>query len=164
MKINFTNKQYGNLLKLVYLGNWVANATRIDDQDKQLDALEGYIFSFAKDFGLSEYADTDDPEMTYPTRQFEERSGVQELIEEYDDDTFWEELPERLGERDLLEQHSTSELEQMDLNERIHKLYANIGKWMDEFETHGITRLRAVNMTMRTQAADDEATDTSPKK
>lgn len=79
MKINFTKKQYQDLLRLVYLGNWMANANRTEDEIKSLNELEGYIFSFAKDFGMRRWADTDDPEMTYPTRHFEEESGVEKL-------------------------------------------------------------------------------------
>lgn len=83
MKIPFTKKQYENLLKLVYLGNWVANANRTDDRIEKYEEMESYIFSFAKDFGMERWADYTSPDKTvFPTRWFEEESGVDELYKE----------------------------------------------------------------------------------
>jgi hypothetical protein len=156
MKINFTKKQYEDLLKLVYLGNWVVNAHKVNIEPDNFDQLEGYVFSFAKDFGLDNYADTDDPTMVYPTGQFEDETAVQDIISEYDDATFWEELGDQLGERDFYEKYSESEIQKMDFNERIIKLYDHMEKWSEEFEKHGVARLRAVGMTMKTEAESDK--------
>ena len=149
MKINFTKKQYENLLKLVYLGNWMANANRVDDKLQSLDELEGYIFSFAKEFGMEWWADTDNPKMTYPTRYFEEESGVKDCIDEYNEEGFWDELPDRLGERDFFDTYSEEELQKMDREERFTKRMECIVRWEKEFEKHGIARLRAIDMTMQ---------------
>ena len=53
MKIEFTKEQYENLIKSVYLGNWLVNAIRSgrkgDEHIKEFDKIEQYVF--AKDFG-----------------------------------------------------------------------------------------------------------------
>lgn len=160
MKINFTKKQYEDLLKVVYLGNWVANANKVRREPDSFDHLEGHVFSFAKDFGMDNYADADDPDMVYPTRQFEEESRVQKMISEYDEETFWDELGDQLGERDFHEKYSEEDLEKMDPDERITKLYNYIEQWGEEFEKYGVSRLRAVHMTMQTKTeSENESKD-----
>jgi hypothetical protein len=142
MKINFTKKQYEDLLKLVYLGNWMANAHRVEGEIERLNELESYVFSHAEEFGMERWADTDDPDTTYPTRYFEEESGVEELREEYDGEIFWEKLPDRLGARDFDEQYTKEEREAMDPQQRMIAFYEKVGKWEEELEKHGLKRLR----------------------
>lgn len=151
MKINFTKKQYEDLLKLVYMGDWMTNANRTEDHTERFEELESYLFSFAKDFGLEEYADADDPGRVYPSRLFEEEIGLRELIDEYDNETFWDELPDHLGERDFFEKFTKEEIEAMDPEKLFMERMECIINWEKEFEEHGIERLRAVNMTMRTE-------------
>ena len=49
--IGLTRKQFKALLKVVYLGNWVANAYRTEDMQKEYERIEDYIFSLAPQFG-----------------------------------------------------------------------------------------------------------------
>jgi hypothetical protein len=151
MKIHFTKKQYEDLLKLVYLGNWMANANRVEDKFKNMDELEGYVFSHAKEFGMERWADTDDPDMTYPTRYFEEESGVEELIDDYDDENFWDELSDRLGERDFAERYSEKEREVMERVKYMSTLFEAVARWEEELEQYGLTRLRVLDMTLQTK-------------
>ena len=59
MKINFTKKQYKQLLDLVYLGEWTANSSKeADERNEEYSALFRYICSFAKEFGLDELKGT----------------------------------------------------------------------------------------------------------
>ena len=77
MKIKLTKKQYKNLLKLVYLGNWMVNSIRSgnegDERIKKYDEIEQYIFSFAKEAGLKKYIEFDKEfNQFFPTPEFEE--------------------------------------------------------------------------------------------
>lgn len=143
MQIEFNKKQYENLLKLVYLGNWMANAHRADDRIEKFEELEHYIFSFAKDFGFPKYADA---EMVgdgkfYPTRKFEEETEVHDLHDDYDNETFWHEIADRLSRRDFVRKYSMGEYKNMDTEERFEKMQEFDDKWDDEFEEYGIERL-----------------------
>ena len=135
------------MLKLVYLGNWLANAQRDgspeNPQKEEYEKLEDYIFSFAKQFGLDEWVDDENATEGnfFPTREFEEGTDVQELIEEYDEETFWDELIDRLGDRDFYRQYSKDEILKMTQKERFEKLYEFIDKWTDEINENGIERL-----------------------
>ena len=60
MEIKLTKEQYENLLKLVFMGSWMANAFRVKDTVKKFEELEDYIYSFAKDFGLENYVEYDE--------------------------------------------------------------------------------------------------------
>lgn len=143
MKIGLTKEQFEALLKLVYLGNWLANANRVDDKKKEYEEIEDYIFSFAKQFGFDEYVDDEEAEKGkfYPTRKFEEEIDIQELIDEYDEETFWDELIDRLGERDFYQYYSQDEIQKMTQEERFGKICEFEEKWGEEFEKYGIERL-----------------------
>ena len=150
-KIELAKDQFEALLKLVYLGNWLANAQRDGSKEnphlEEYKAIENYIFSFAKQFGLDEYVDDEEAASGkfYPTRMFEEETDVQKLIEEYDDETFWDELINSLGDRDFFKQYSKDEIQKMSQEERFEKLYKFIDKWADEINNHGIERLKIMN-------------------
>lgn len=146
-KIELTREQFLTLLKLVYLGNWMANAHRTgsaeDPQKKDYEDIEHLIFSYAKKFGFDRYVDDEDgiEGRFYPTSYFEEETDVDDLHQEYDEETFWDELANRLGERDLFRHYTEEEIQKMSREERMSKLYEFIDKWSDEINEHGIERL-----------------------
>lgn len=142
MKINFTKKQFENLLKLVYLGNWMANAYRTDDIIKKYEELENYVFSFAKEFGFAEYVDDElaDEGKFFPTRVFEE-TDVNELHDEYDDETFWDEILDRLTDRDFVRKYGIEAIKKMSSEERWEKMGEFEEKYAEEMEKYGIERL-----------------------
>ena len=104
MEIKFTKEQYENLMKLVYLGNWMINAIRTDDRVKKYDEIKHYIFSFAKDAGLDRYIDYDEKSgKYYPSIELEEDAEIEQYMDDYNDENFWEELIHNLARRDLIE-------------------------------------------------------------
>ena len=140
MKIEFTKDQFKNLIKLIYLGNWMINAFRTEDIVKEFEDLEGYIYSFAKEAGLDKYAIYDkESKKYYPTSALEEE--VDQYIDEYKDETFWEELIYRLGGRDFVEKYGVEAIKKMTWEERIKKEHPFIEKYADEFEKNGIANL-----------------------
>lgn len=157
MKINITKKQYWDLLRATYMADWMANAICEADmkQDKGIKEIRNFVFSFAKDFGYEKYAEYDDYLKDYvATLDLDDEPEVRELIDRYDEHSFWEEATELLGERDYFEKYTKEELETMTHEERIDKLWECEAKWGEEFEKHGIDRLRVVDMKMRTEKED----------
>lgn len=69
---------------------------------------------------------------------------VEEMIEEFEDDMFWERLETDLAHRDLEENHG-EDLKKMgdekkaDLHDRYHE------KWAQEFEKNGLKRLDIID-------------------
>ena len=144
MKINFSKKQFENLIKLVYLGNWMINAIRVGDEKiKKYDEIEQYIYSFAKDFGLEKYIEFSKKyNKFFPARELEEGTDVEQYREEYDNETFWEDLIDRLTRRDFIKKYGEGTVKKMSLEERIEKEYPFEEKYRNEFEKNGIENLK----------------------
>src|SRR5918996_4982633 len=96
MNISFTPEQYKSLLMLTYLGSWMVNAHKIDP-DKTFDDLAQYIYSFVQSFGIKDLVESTGDGKHYPTKEFDELA--EEYLDEYDSETFWDELIDRLADR-----------------------------------------------------------------
>lgn len=142
--IPFTKKQFIALLKAVYLGNWMANAWRTSDIQKDYENIEDYIFSLAPLFGLEKYMDhaESDGNRYYPTNEFEEKTDVHKLHDAYDEETFWDELTDRLGTRDFYEKYSKDEIQKMTKDEWFIKLHECIDVISEELSDFGLERIR----------------------
>ena len=143
--ISFTRDQYRALLKVVYLGNWMANAHRGPDEELgEYRAIADYLFSLAPTFGLEKYIDRHEAEHGHydPTRFFEESTGVHRLHHEYDEEVLWDELAEELGRRDMHKRYTPEQIAAMTQDEWFKKLSALIDAYDEEFITHGIERLK----------------------
>ena len=146
MEIKLTKEQYENLLKLVYLGNWMINAIRSgaegDERIKKYDEIEQYIFSFAKEAGLEKYIEFDKRyNKFFPTREFDEDPEIEQYLEDYDNEVFWQELADRLGTRDFIRKYGKEAIEKMDQEERFLKEQEFIIKYEEEFEKNGLANL-----------------------
>ncbi|MEW6274878.1 MAG: hypothetical protein AB1556_07160, partial [Bacillota bacterium] len=93
MEINFTKQEYELLLEVLYIADWILNAFSEDRENDRYKKLGQKILACAKEFGLGNFVrwDPDFQEYDY-TREFEEKSPVMEFIEEFEEDTFWNEL------------------------------------------------------------------------
>lgn len=144
MKINFTKAEYRLLLDLVSLGSWVltSNDTEKDLRKKKHEEVVQKVFSHAKEFGCEKLIMYDQKfHKYYETKEYDE-SEKDEFIEEYDENIFWNELINRLAERDFLKKHGLERAKEMSLEERIKENIKYECKWADEFEAHGIDRLK----------------------
>ncbi len=145
MKIHITKKQYESLAKIVYLGNWMANANRDGSPEDphllEYEEIYDYIFSLALQFGFS---DTFECDMEFNDDFVQQEVG--QLHEEYDENTFWDELPDRLGVRDFYRTYSPEERKKMTEEEHFMKMQDCIIKWENEFEKYGVERLGVVEI------------------
>ncbi|PIZ74793.1 hypothetical protein COY07_00120 [Candidatus Peregrinibacteria bacterium CG_4_10_14_0_2_um_filter_43_11] len=142
MKINITKKQYALLIKMLYLGDWMINAIKLpDDRNREVDEFFSYILSFAKEFGMEDMTDEDEGEFS-ASRELDEDDLVQESMEAYNEETFWDELIDRLAERDFHRKYSTAEIRAMkDWIERAGHTDEFRDKYAEEFEKNGLDRL-----------------------
>ncbi|OGZ97078.1 MAG: hypothetical protein A3B34_03075 [Candidatus Sungbacteria bacterium RIFCSPLOWO2_01_FULL_54_21] len=146
--IVLTRRQFLALLKAVYLGNWVANAYRdggpLDPLAEEYEGILHLVFSQAPRFGLEKYASREpgSDDAHHPTRLFEEGTDVRAVLDAHEDAVFWEELAERLGERDFHAMHTEEMAAGMAEDESMHRHHESIDRYEDEFANHGIDRLR----------------------
>lgn len=147
MQITFSKEQYKNLVRLVYLGNWMINAIHSggkgDKQIEKYNEIEQLIFSSAKEAGLEHWVEYDEESKEFfPTRRFDEDKETNKYREEYNNHTFWEELFYNLVERDMTELYGQDYVEKMSFKERIEKEEPFRRKYDKELEEYGIERLK----------------------
>lgn len=147
MKINLTKKEYVTLLEMIQVASWMINAHDEGPPKQPYDALEEKILSHAKDFGCGELVQFDQNlGAHFTTRAFEER--VMPFIDEYDDDTFWTELTERLMERDMVRDLGEERYQALSGEERLVKERPYENKYDQEFAEHGLERLEVITGPM----------------
>lgn len=145
MKVNLTRKEYRDLLDVLYIAHWILSAHKVqkDDRIERYDQLEQKFFALSKKMKFENLVHHDAEFDTYfPTREYEETSTAHVFIDEYDNDTFWEELASRLAKRDLLKQMGGPEkLVDMPKEEMMDKLFQLEEFYSDEFTRHGLENL-----------------------
>lgn len=140
MQITFTKEQYETLIKLAYLGELMVNSIRSEDTMSEFDEMLTYLLSFAKDAGHDRYVQFDEDMKGYiPSEKLEEE--LHEYVEDYNNETFWEELVHRLAERDMINQFGAEAVQGMDFEERMEKEQPFLEKYYGEFEKKGIGTL-----------------------
>jgi hypothetical protein len=146
MEIRLSKKQYLCLLKAVragssvfgILGDYVSKEYK--KQSNEIHDLEKYLFSLASEFGAESLTEVFHGELIAS----DEFSGeMQDVMDDYDEQTFWQELEVTLGKRDFENSITEAEIKEMKENngwypDRIHEIYE---KWSSEFEENGVDRL-----------------------
>ncbi|TGL64136.1 hypothetical protein [Leptospira sarikeiensis] len=143
MKIEFTPEQYETLLKSIAISSWMINAFNEGDEELNSYAeLEQYILSFAKEFGKQEFVDYDPADDVYfPTRKFEDQTDIFDIISDYDNELFWDELIHRMARRDFLQEYGESGVATMAIEERIEKEAPYISKYEEIFTNQGLENI-----------------------
>ena len=140
--INFTmtKKNFKLLIEHVFIGNWIINGTKIE-RDETTDDLLNTILSIGKNYNIMgeiEY-DQEHHEYDLPNDKVEE---IMDKIQEYEDDTFWEDLVDKLATRDAIEKNGIKKMEELEHYERMKKIWDEEQKYVKEFEKNGIENLR----------------------
>ena len=144
MQIEFTKEQYRVLLLLTCLGEWMINAHRVDTRDEDATELLNHILKYHKDFGETELVDPEpDKGRFYESKKMDE--WMYHFVDEYDNEVFWDELIERLAERDFLKRYGENGIRKMTTEERLNKFDEFEEKYSCEFENSGLENL---NITM----------------
>lgn len=145
MTIELTDEEFAALLEMAYLGEWMTNAhlATEDDRNTEYEALLSKLFGQAREIGLDEIV-AEDGDRFVPSATFEEGEAVRSVIEDYDDDTFWQEIVDRLATRDVLQRFGERRLEAMSPDERLTLLDEAAERYAKEMEEYGLDRLVVV--------------------
>lgn len=139
VKIELSEKQYKTLLKLVYLGEWVSQSYN-EEPSAIIEEVEQTVYSVSKGTKAENWIELDDKTKRYfPTVDMEEE--MLESIDEYDDYVFWDELVDRLAERDLIKEHGEDKISKMSFEDRLEIEDPIIEQYEEEFSKSGITKL-----------------------
>ncbi len=103
MKLQLTPKEYRRILQMLYLADRVLNGRRDDEpvglRLKCEEALQGFL-GYAEQFGCADLVEQPEEALFNFSAAMPEEPGVSEAINDYDEDTFWQELVTRMAERD----------------------------------------------------------------
>jgi hypothetical protein len=102
------------------------------------------FYSYAEDMGYGNHVKYDtELKRFFPTKEFEETSKYRDFIDEFENDTFWDELLHRLVERDLIKQEGgVKNVMNIDIRERFEKEEPLEKKYATEFEVNGLDNIR----------------------
>ena len=127
MQIDLTKKEFRRLLDMVYIGNWILNATRGQERFADYDEVESLVFARAAIEGMPGLAELYQGEIV-PSRAFVE-GGIHEAIAEYENNVFFDILAEDLARRDM---------DDVPIDESHYaELTSRIDAYIAEFEEHG---------------------------
>ena len=139
IKIELSEEQYKNLLKLVYLGEWVSQSYN-EKPSTAIEEVEQAVYTVSKGTKSENLLELDDKTKRYfPSIDMEEE--MLETIDEYDDNVFWDELVDRLAERDLIKAHGEDKVVKMSFEDRIEEEDPIIEQYEEEFSKNGIDKL-----------------------
>ena len=146
MKLHLTKKEYRALLDLIETGDWIIHS-RDNPSKEDLSthkALMQKILSHAQEMQCDDLVIYDHQfEKYFETREYE-NFIINNYIDPYDEDNFWEELADRLARRDLERQLGEEKLYQMEPVERAQILFEKSVTYENEFEEHGLEYLAIV--------------------
>ena len=148
MNIDLTEKEYRLLLDFVFMANWMVESHHPDGRAgvQEYDMLLQKLYSFAGGMGCEELVHADRETNEYsPTRLYEETTKAFELIEEYNDDTFWDALISRLAERDVYEQIEENRRDTIGIEEYWERSEPIEEAYYEEFRRRALDRLRLVD-------------------
>lgn len=145
MKLELTKEEFERLLQVVYAGNWLINGLREDPLDDFLN-VEQKVFELSREMnGGTELVKWDKKYQQYlPSAKLE--SMMEELIDDYDENLFWNELIQRMAARDILAEKGEDAVEAMDETEENELLHKYSEPYSNAFETHGIRDLKLTSV------------------
>lgn len=146
MRLELTEEQFQSLLKLIYMGKWVADAvehqTDNDQSSKDFAQLEQLIFKEAGKNGFSDWVEVDEESGAYyPSSILDEDKIVAGSIDAYEENCFWDELIDRLCIRDMIANHGIDKIADMTHQERYEKEKELVNRYENEFHDFGLKRL-----------------------
>lgn len=144
MNVEINKNEYKTLLEMLEVASWVLNAHKTEDdpKTKKFRDMEQKFFALGKDMGFPEFFEYDPDVKSYmPTVIYDETIDVFDYIDDYDDNTFWDEFGDRLAYRDLIGQIGEDAFEKMDPSERFSKIEEIRSVYFEEFLENGLERI-----------------------
>jgi hypothetical protein len=142
--IAFEREEVGLLLKLLYSGTFIV-APKDENEDKAINRLIQKVLlstKMAKAFRGIEFNQT--------TNEYELTDSAEEAFsDDFDDfveETFWQELLFRLGQRDIIQEIGEKEYRKMSEDELEEKHEIAEERYREEFDRNGIKNLLLIKL------------------
>ena len=145
MNLNLSNEELRDLIIMTYIAEWVMDSYKIGDDPRttRFKEVEQKLLKLAMEAGLNDLVMYDEQLKTYFPTRFMEEGTAREFIDEYDNETFWDELANRLAVRDFVKRYGSPEAAcHLPLERRLTELGEIEAKYIDEFVAHDLERVR----------------------
>ena len=132
---------------MLYIADWVLHSHELIDErsHKEHEDLYDKIKSYYREMEAEDLIEhSKETDSYYETREYEEKA-LEEFISPYDEEIFWEELVDRLAKRDVFRKIGVKEYNAMELEERIKTMSPVVDRYEDEFERHGLDRVKIMD-------------------
>jgi hypothetical protein len=163
MQIEMTEEEYRDLLDVLHMAEWMmhAHATEKDPATEPYDRVIQKLYAVAKTMGQDDLIEYDaDAREYFATRKFDDTTLSWEFIDDFTEETFWDELIHRLTDRDLSRKVGGNELmDKLSMKERFTLESPIIEKYSKEFEERGLDRLEIVEHFAQAVAKAPETHD-----
>lgn len=150
MELSFSKAELKALVELAVMSDWVMTAHDIEDDERKDPYLQlvQKIYAFAHKNGMKkEIEHLEDIQEYFPAEDWEDKSLAREFITEFEEKTFWDELVEKLAERELNRKLKTdkaaSEQQHIEMFEEFASRYA------EEFAENGIENLDIIKKAVK---------------
>ncbi|MCM3664097.1 hypothetical protein M3204_06765 [Mesobacillus subterraneus] len=137
MRIDLSKDQYLTLVKLLQLGNWPLGMTEADHElVSKAEGLEQYIFSLAKDFEAGDEIYFDKEEDYYYLSE-NLKDTVESIIDEYEEEVFWDQLTHKLATIDLKREIDIN----ASIEQKINRLFQLKARYEKYFLENGLDKI-----------------------
>ena len=152
MNIPFTPEEFRTLLDMIYIADTVIYGYESHDEAKTKACwdVEQKILALARDFGCEDQVQFNNAyKAFYVTREYENTAAAGEFLESYGDNVFWDELVDRLAQRDIERHFTEDELLAMTFDERNAKEEEYRSRYWDDFEKNGLDHVTVTPHPLR---------------
>ncbi len=148
MELKLTKTQLRTLVKLVYLGKWIAQTPLKEDGKDNFDEVFQIFLARVHKEGLTDWVEYDKTQKEYHASEaLEEDEEVLNVLDEYNDDTLWYELSYRLAEEEILQTEGKKAFEDLSLEQIFLKRGDVMEKYLNEFSKHGLEKFCILKKT-----------------
>ncbi|MEI6144890.1 MAG: hypothetical protein D0531_03510 [Methylococcales bacterium] len=145
MNINFTKEEYLLLLDIIYIADWILHAHSIEGKRSETEdysALFQKLMMHAKEMGCSELIEFSELRQEHVhSGDFEDESAALDYLDEFEGQSFWDELISRLAMRDALMALKVSSAHEVPSEELFDALSKAEEYWSKEFESFDLSRI-----------------------
>lgn len=149
MHLRLSNQELATLVEMVSLAAHVASWNQKPATASQVgvfEELESKILEKAGHSGFGDWVEFDEESQRYRIRSdISERLFFQDCLDEFRNESFWDELAIRLADRDLARSIGFSTWEKLSEDDRRTRTKALEKRYWEEFHKHGVERVVVLN-------------------
>lgn len=143
--LTLSPSEYTALVEMIQIADWVITAHE-DEESQQSEpyrAVRNKVLSHVEGTDLKDRFEYNDIMGGYAeTAEYEVSGRYRELLDEFENQTFWEELVERLADRDVVDSIGEDVVDAMSAIERYETREPYCETYIEEFKQNGLSNLR----------------------